>query len=121
MALADILTGLYASNACLAAYAHRQKTGEGQHVDLALMDVQVATLANQALNYLVSGTAPRRLGNAHPNIVPYQAFPTADGWLVLAVATTSSFAGSAPSPDWTAWRSIRDTRPIAPGSPTVRS
>lgn len=91
VALADILTGLYASNACLAAYAHRQKTGEGQHIDLALMDVQVATLANQALNYLVSGAAPRRLGNAHPNIVPYQAFPTADGWLVLAVGNDEQF------------------------------
>ncbi|NBB84486.1 MAG: CoA transferase [Alphaproteobacteria bacterium] len=91
VALADILTGLYASNACLAAYAHRQKTGRGQHVDLALMDVQVATLANQALNYLVSGTPPRRLGNAHPNIVPYQAFATASGWLVLAVGNDEQF------------------------------
>lgn len=91
VALADILTGLYASNACLAALVHRDRTGEGQHIDLALMDVQVATLANQALNYLVSGTPPVRLGNAHPNIVPYQAFPTADGWLVLAVGNDDQF------------------------------
>jgi len=82
VALTDILTGLYASNAILAALAHRDRdglrTGDGQHIDLALLDVQVACLANQAMNYLVSGTPPRRMGNAHPNIVPYQDFPTAD-------------------------------------------
>jgi hypothetical protein len=76
VALTDILTGLYAGNAILAALLHREKTGQGQHIDLALLDVQVACLANQAMNYLVSGQAPRRMGNGHPNIVPYQDFPT---------------------------------------------
>jgi crotonobetainyl-CoA:carnitine CoA-transferase CaiB-like acyl-CoA transferase len=83
VALTDILTGLYAGNAVLAALAHRDRDGfrsaDGQHIDLALLDVQIACLANQAMNYLVSGTAPKRMGNAHPNIVPYQDFrrPTA--------------------------------------------
>ncbi|MDP1733534.1 MAG: CaiB/BaiF CoA-transferase family protein [Sulfuritalea sp.] len=92
VALTDILTGLYASNAILAALAHREKTGEGQHIDLALLDVQVACLANQAMNYLVSGTAPRRMGNGHPNIVPYQDFPTADGDMILAIGNDGQFA-----------------------------
>ena len=96
VALADILTGLYASNAILAALAHRDRdglrTGDGQHIDLALLDVQVACLANQAMNYLVSGTPPRRMGNAHPNIVPYQDFPTADGDMILAIGNDGQFA-----------------------------
>jgi crotonobetainyl-CoA:carnitine CoA-transferase CaiB-like acyl-CoA transferase len=75
VALTDILTGLYATIAIQAALAHREKSGQGQHIDLALLDVQVACLANQAMNYLVSGQAPRRMGNGHPNIVPYQDFP----------------------------------------------
>jgi crotonobetainyl-CoA:carnitine CoA-transferase CaiB-like acyl-CoA transferase len=75
----------------LAALAHRERTGEGQHIDLALFDVQVATLANQAMNYLISGTAPGRLGNAHPNIVPYQALATADGHIILAVGNDGQF------------------------------
>jgi crotonobetainyl-CoA:carnitine CoA-transferase CaiB-like acyl-CoA transferase len=92
VALTDILTGLYASNAILAALAHRGKTGQGQHIDLALLDVQVACLANQAMNYLVSGKAPRRMGNGHPNIVPYQDFPTADGDMILAIGNDGQFA-----------------------------
>ena len=92
VALTDILTGLYAGNAILAALAHREKNGEGQHIDLALLDVQVACLANQAMNYLVSGRAPRRLGNGHPNIVPYQDFPTADGDMILAIGNDGQFA-----------------------------
>ncbi|MBD9483475.1 CoA transferase [Pseudomonas sp. PDM14] len=91
VALTDILTGLYATVAVLAALAHREKTGEGQHIDMALLDVQVACLANQAMNYLTTGTSPRRLGNAHPNIVPYQDFPTADGDLILTVGNDSQF------------------------------
>ena len=91
VALADVLTGLYATVGVLAALAHRDRTGEGQYIDLALMDVQVACLANQALNYLVSGKPPRRLGNAHPNIVPYQAFATADGYLIIAVGNDRQF------------------------------
>ena len=91
VALTDILTGLYATVAVLAALAHREKTGEGQHIDMALLDVQVACLANQAMNYLTTGNAPKRLGNAHPNIVPYQDFPTADGDLILTVGNDSQF------------------------------
>ena len=92
VALTDILTGLYAANAIQAALAARQRSGRGQYVDMALLDVQVACLANQAMNYLVSGDNPQRLGNAHPNIVPYQDFPTADGHMILAVGNDGQFA-----------------------------
>ena len=91
VALTDIMTGLYASTAILAAVAHRDKTGIGQHIDMSLMDVSVATMANQAMNYLVSGDSPVRMGNAHPNIVPYQVFPTADGHLIIAVGNDRQF------------------------------
>jgi len=107
VALTDILTGLYAGSAILAALAHRDRdgfrSGEGQHIDLALLDVQVACLGNQALNYLVSGSAPRRMGNAHPNIVPYQDFPTADGDMILAIGNDGQFArfcAIAGHPEW---------------------
>jgi crotonobetainyl-CoA:carnitine CoA-transferase CaiB-like acyl-CoA transferase len=92
VAVTDILTGLYAAIGILAALAHRERTGVGQHIDLGLLDVQVACLANQAMNYLVSGSAPRRSGNAHPNLVPYQDFPTSDGYMVIAVGTDAQFA-----------------------------
>jgi crotonobetainyl-CoA:carnitine CoA-transferase CaiB-like acyl-CoA transferase len=91
VALTDILTGVYASTAILAALAHRDRVGTGQHIDMALLDVQVACLANQALNYLTTGVAPVRLGNAHPNIVPYQDFPTADGDFILTVGNDAQF------------------------------
>jgi crotonobetainyl-CoA:carnitine CoA-transferase CaiB-like acyl-CoA transferase len=91
VALTDIVSGLYASNAILAALAHRERTGVGQHIDVALLDVQVACLANQALNYLVSGVTPERLGNAHPTIVPYQDFPTRDGRMILAIGNDGQF------------------------------
>ncbi|MCO5367530.1 CaiB/BaiF CoA transferase family protein [Pseudomonas alliivorans] len=91
VALTDILTGLYSTTAILAALAHRDQNGTGQHIDMALLDVQVACLANQAMNYLTTGVAPRRLGNAHPNIVPYQDFPTADGDFILTVGNDSQF------------------------------
>ncbi|TRX72880.1 CaiB/BaiF CoA transferase family protein [Pseudomonas mangiferae] len=91
VALTDILTGLYAATAVLAALNHREQTGIGQAVDMALLDVQVACLANQTLNYLTTGVAPRRLGNAHPNIVPYQDFPTADGDMILTVGNDGQF------------------------------
>jgi crotonobetainyl-CoA:carnitine CoA-transferase CaiB-like acyl-CoA transferase len=91
VALTDIMTGMYASVAILAALAHRERSGEGQHIDLALLDVQVAVLANQALNYLVSGKAPRRMGNAHPNVTPYQVFATRDGHMVLAIGNDAQF------------------------------
>ncbi|MDF2995323.1 MAG: CoA transferase [Xanthobacteraceae bacterium] len=92
VALVDVLTGLNATIAIVAALQQRHATGRGQHIDLALFEVAVASLANQALNQLVSGVAPQRLGNAHPNIVPYQAFETADGHLILAVGNDAQFA-----------------------------
>lgn len=92
VALTDILTGLYAGNAILAALAHRERTGRGQHIDIALLDVQVACLANRALNHLVGDRSPARLGNAHPSIVPYQDFPTADGQMILAIGNDGQFA-----------------------------
>jgi len=92
VALTDILTGLYSTVAILAALSHREKSGKGQWLDMALFDVQVASLANQASNYLVGGKAPKRMGNAHPNIVPYQDFPTSDGYMVIAVGNDRQFA-----------------------------
>jgi len=92
VAVTDILTGLYASIGILAALTHRERTGLGQYIDVSLLDVQVACLANQALNYLISGQVPERLGNAHPNIVPYQDFPTRDGYMIIAVGNDAQFA-----------------------------
>lgn len=103
VALTDILTGLYSTVAILAALSHREQHGGGQHIDMALLDVQVACLANQAMNYLTTGTSPRRLGNAHPNIVPYQDFPTADGDFILTVGNDGQFrkfAEVAGQPQW---------------------
>jgi crotonobetainyl-CoA:carnitine CoA-transferase CaiB-like acyl-CoA transferase len=91
VALTDILTGLYATVGVLAALSAREQSGQGQYIDVALLDVQVACLANQAMNYLATGSAPKRLGNAHPNIVPYQDFPTADGDFILAVGNDGQF------------------------------
>ncbi len=91
VALTDILTGLYATIAVLAALAHRDASGNGQHIDMALLDVQVAALANQSMNFLTTGIAPRRMGNAHPNVVPYQDFPTADGDMIIAVGNDGQF------------------------------
>jgi crotonobetainyl-CoA:carnitine CoA-transferase CaiB-like acyl-CoA transferase len=92
VAVADVFTGLYATIAILGALAHRDRTGAGQHIDLALLDTQVAVLANQAMNYLVTGVAPQRLGNSHPNIVPYQVFATSDGYIIVAVGNETQFA-----------------------------
>lgn len=91
VAMADLTTGMYAASAIQAALLARYRTGVGQHIDMALFDSQVAMLANQASNYLVGGKVPGRMGTAHPNIVPYQAFPTADGHLMLAVGNDSQF------------------------------
>ena len=91
VAVVDLFTGLYASNAILAALMHARATGQGQHVDIALFDVQAAMLANQATNYFVSGKAPTRMGNAHPNLVPYQPFPTSDGMVVIAVGNDGQY------------------------------
>ena len=92
VAVADLLTGLYATVAILAALNERHSSGLGQHIDLALLDVQIATLANQGMNYLASGKAPARSGNTHPNIVPYQAFATCDGHIVVGVGNDVQFA-----------------------------
>ncbi|MDZ3994406.1 CaiB/BaiF CoA-transferase family protein [Pseudomonas sp. Teo4] len=103
VALTDILTGLYSTVAILAALAHRDQAGIGQYIDMALLDVQVACLANQAMNYLTTGAPPKRLGNAHPNIVPYQDFPTADGDFILTVGNDGQFrkfAEVAGQPQW---------------------
>lgn len=91
VALTDIMTGLYASVGILAALKERDVSGLGQQVDLALFDVTAATLANQASNFLVGGQVPERLGNAHPNIVPYQSFASADGHLIIAVGNDQQF------------------------------
>ncbi|GBH27191.1 CaiB/BaiF CoA transferase family protein [Burkholderia vietnamiensis] len=103
VAIADLATGLYATIAVLAALAHRDRTGEGQHIDMALLDVQVALLANMNTNFLASGKPPVRWGNAHPNIVPYQTFQTSDGWIIVAVGNDGQFrkfveAGGRPEP-----------------------
>lgn len=103
VALTDILTGLYATVGVLAALNSREQSGVGQHVELALLDVQVACLANQAMNYLTTGVAPKRMGNAHPNIVPYQDFPTADGDIILTIGNDGQFrkfAEAAGHPEW---------------------
>jgi crotonobetainyl-CoA:carnitine CoA-transferase CaiB-like acyl-CoA transferase len=91
VAIADIFTGIYAVSAIEAALIHALKTGQGQLVDMALFDVQSAVLANQNMNYLISGKPPTRLGNAHPNISPYEVIPTADGYLILAIGNDGQF------------------------------
>ncbi len=91
VALTDVMTGLYATVGILTAVAEREKSGLGQHVDLALLDVTAATLANQATNYLVGDKVPTVLGNAHPNIVPYQSFETLDGHCIVAVGNDGQF------------------------------
>ncbi|NVO26259.1 CoA transferase [Donghicola sp. C2-DW-16] len=91
VAVTDIFTGLYASNAILAALYQRDRTGQGQHLDLALFDVAVGVMANQAMNYLATGQSPTRLGNAHPNLAPYQVFACADGHLIIAVGNDGQF------------------------------
>ncbi|WP_114188645.1 CaiB/BaiF CoA transferase family protein [Microvirga aerophila] len=92
VAYVDIFTGVYSVVGILAALRQRDATGEGAHLDMALLDVQTSVLANQAMNYLASGTSPRRMGNAHPNIVPYQVFPVADGHVIVAVGNDGQFA-----------------------------
>lgn len=91
VALVDILTGLYAANAIQAALLERVRSGLGQHIDLALLDTEVASLANLSLNYLCSGISPKRMGNAHPNIAPYQVLPAADGHFIVAVGNDGQF------------------------------
>lgn len=91
VAVVDLFTGMYASTSILSALHGRQHTGEGCHIDISLLDVQVATLANQATNFLTSGQSPQRIGNEHPNIVPYQAFATSSGHMIVAVGNDAQF------------------------------
>jgi crotonobetainyl-CoA:carnitine CoA-transferase CaiB-like acyl-CoA transferase len=92
VAVADLFTGMYACTAILAALRHRDLTGEGQQIDMALLDAQVAMLANLGSNYLATGAAPQRMGNAHQNIVPYQVFEVQDGHMIIAVGNDTQFA-----------------------------
>ena len=92
VAVADLTAGMYAVIAILGALHHRDKTGEGQYIDMAMLDVQAGWLANQGMNYLIGGFQPKRLGNAHPNIVPYQAFDLKDGHLIITVGNDRQFA-----------------------------
>ena len=91
VAIADLVTGLYSANAIQTALIHRERTGQGQYIDMALLDCQVAILANQAMTYLAAGQTPVRMGNAHPNIVPYQVFETQDGRIILAIGNDGQF------------------------------
>jgi crotonobetainyl-CoA:carnitine CoA-transferase CaiB-like acyl-CoA transferase len=91
VALVDVMTGLYSCNAILAALFARSRSNQGQYIDIALLDVQMAALANQAMNYLSTGENPQRLGNGHPNIVPYQTFATSDGALIIAIGNDQQF------------------------------
>ncbi len=91
VAVSDLMTGMYASTAILAALLHKRETGKGQHIDMALLDTQVAMIANLNANYLVSGRVPGRMGNAHQNIVPYQTFKTSDGHIIVAVGNDRQF------------------------------
>lgn len=103
VAVADLMTGMYAVSGILAAIVHRDRTGQGQHLDLALFDTQIAWLANQGLNALTTGKAPVRMGNAHPNLAPYQVFLASDGHFVLAVGNDSQFAAFARLADHPEW------------------
>jgi formyl-CoA transferase len=91
VAIADLMTGMYASIAVLAALNHRERTGEGQYIDMALLDVQVAMLANMNMNFLTTGQSPKRWGNAHANIVPYQTFATSDGHIIVAAGNDNQY------------------------------
>jgi crotonobetainyl-CoA:carnitine CoA-transferase CaiB-like acyl-CoA transferase len=91
VAFADVFTGVYSALAVTAALNERERTGKGSHIDMALLDTMVGVLANQALFYLVSGEPPKRMGNAHATVVPYQTFPTTDGWMLIACGNDSQF------------------------------
>jgi formyl-CoA transferase len=91
VAVADLMTGMYSTQAVLAALFYRERSGEGQYIDMALLDVQVAMLANMNTNFLVSGKVPRRWGNAHPNLVPYQTFKASDGWIIVAAGNDEQY------------------------------
>ena len=111
VAVADLMCGMYAATAILAALNERHRSGRGQYIDLALLDTQVAWLANQNIELPVGGARRERRGTAHPNIVPYQAFATADGYMMLTVGNDASSRDSAPQP---ARRSTPRTRALPP-------
>ena len=92
LAICDVITGIYSSFAVMAALAHRDKSGEGQHIDMSLLDVAIATISHINMNYLVGGIVPKRMGTAHPSIVPYQVFNAADGQMVVAVGNDTQFS-----------------------------
>lgn len=92
VAIADVMTGMYSVTGILAALRHRDKTGEGQHIDISLVDTQVSWLVNQGVNYLLNEEVPKSVGNGHPNIVPYQVFATADGHIIIAIGNNTQFA-----------------------------
>ncbi len=106
------MTGMYATVGMLAALTHRDRTGEGQYIDMALLDVQVAMLANMNTNFLASGKPLVRWGNAHPNIVPYQTFQTSDGWIIVAVGNDGQFRKSSKRVGGPISPMIRGLRPI---------
>ena len=112
--IVDIMTGMYATIAVTAAIAHRERSGVGQFVDMALLDTQVAILANQGMNYLATGESPGRLGNTHPNIVPYQSFKTKDGDIILACGNDNLFAKFCGAAD--AVHLVRDPRFVSNGA-----
>lgn len=91
VAVTDVFTGIYAATAILAALHQRSQTGQGQQIDMALMDVAAAIMANQNMNYLATGAAPRKMGNAHPNLAPYAVFDCADGWVILATGNDAQY------------------------------
>jgi crotonobetainyl-CoA:carnitine CoA-transferase CaiB-like acyl-CoA transferase len=112
VALTDLMTGMYATIAVLAALTHRDRSGEGQYIDMALLDTQVAMLANVGSNYLNSGKAPKRWGNAHANIVPYQTFACATATSSSPPATTASTRSSSKPAAGRNWRATRASPPI---------
>jgi crotonobetainyl-CoA:carnitine CoA-transferase CaiB-like acyl-CoA transferase len=121
VAVTDIFTGVYATTAILAALRQRDQTGRGQRIDMALLDVATAITANQAMNYLASGTAPCRMGNAHPNIVPYQVFPCADGHAIVAVGNDGQFRRLVALLGLEDLGADPAMPPTPPASPTARS
>ena len=106
VAVTDVFTGVYSATAILAALVQRGRTGLGQHIDMALLDVATSIMANQAMNYLVSGNAPGLMGNAHPNLAPYAVFDCADGWIILATGNDAQYRGCAGFSGWRTWRPI---------------
>ncbi len=117
VAFADIMTGLYSVIAIQAALAMRERTGRGQHIDMALLDTMTGVLANQAMNWFLSGETPPRVGNAHMNVAPYAVFPCADGWFILAVGNDAQFrrfcavTGLEPRPEWATMAGRNADRP----------